>query len=188
MVNNETDFKILKFKYSVAEYGFWLLFILFYVFIPMGYLYFRYFLPVASAAARLSALFFFSVFIAYLIFNKQLKDLLSKLEPSLFKSILMTLPKILPLVLIVGVLTIAEHRIDFVPVLRDVFTKILVSWVIGIVFYVAHETFYNKKKLLIEQYRTTKSVEANNNTLLSEIEKKNQALFDKINQIIIKWG
>jgi hypothetical protein len=186
MVNNEHEFKVLKLKYSIAEYSFWLLFMLFYVLIPLGYLYFRYFLPVASTAARVSGLFFFAVFIAYLIFNKQLKDLIAKMDPSIFRSILMTIPKILPLFLVVGALTVAELKVEFVPVLRTIFTNIFVSVTIGVIFYVVHEHFHNKKKKLITQYTTTSSVAANNQTLVSELEKKIQDRFDKINKIIIK--
>jgi hypothetical protein len=186
MVSNEHEFKLLKLKYSIAEYSFWFLFMLFYVFIPLGYLYFRYFLPVASTAARVSGLFFFAVFIGYLVFNKQLKDLIAKMEHSIFRSTLMTLPKILPLFLVVGALSVAELKVEFVPVLRAIFTNIFVSATIGVIFYVAHEHFHNKKKKLITQYTTTNSVAANNQTLLSEIDKKNQDLFEKINNMIIK--
>jgi len=186
MVTNEQEFKYLKLKYSIAEYGFWFLFILFYVFVPLGYLYFRYFLPVANPAAQVSSIFVFMLFIAYLVFNKQLKELITKLEPSLFKSIITVLPKILPLLLVVGVLSIAEIKVDFVGTLRHIFTNIFVSAFIGIVFYVLHDQYSVKKKQLIAQYKATKAVEANNNTLLTEIEKKNEELFNKINNLIIK--
>jgi len=182
MVNNEHEFKLLKLKYSIAEYGFWFLFILFYVFIPLGYLYFRYFLPVANPAAQVSSIFFFMLFIGYLVFNKQLKELIVKLEPSLFKSIITVIPKILPLLIVVGVLSVAEIKLDFVGVLRHIFTNIFVSAFIGIVFYVLHDTYSQKKKQLITQYKATKAVEANNVTLLTEIEKR----IEKINGLIIK--
>lgn len=186
MAINEQEFKLLKLKYSIAEYGFWFLFILFYVLVPLGYLYFRYFLPVANPTAQVSSIFVFMLFIGYLIFNKQLKELIVKMEPSLLKSIITVIPKILPLLLVVGVLSIAEIKLDFVGVLRHIFTNIFVSSFIGVVFYVLHDQYSQKKKALIAQYKTTKAVEANNDTLLSEIEKKNQALFDKINNLIIK--